>query len=168
MKLLDTQLVHLFHYMDNLSMLCLIVLEDLEQEASFDSDNLEPQKTVMQNIEKWCQNVLTKLSIFLNNDKFIRNKTCFCEECASMLGNDNEDILQIYYKILDTLPEILSSIKQVDMTCYCITPNHKVYTIRLSRFINEMKDEAVQDQFREMILFCSDTWKTNSTNDKLF
>ena len=41
MKLLDTQLVHLFHYMDNLSMLCLIVLEDLEQEASFDSDNLE-------------------------------------------------------------------------------------------------------------------------------
>ena len=52
MKLRDTQLARLFHYVDNLSMLCLIVLEDLEQEASFDSDNLEPQKTVMQNIEK--------------------------------------------------------------------------------------------------------------------
>ena len=73
MKLLDTQLVHLFHYMDNLSMLCLIVLEDLEQEASFNSDNLELQKTVIQNIEKWCQNILTKLSIYLNNDCDLKN-----------------------------------------------------------------------------------------------
>ena len=66
MKQLDIQLAHLFHYVDSLSMICLIVLEDLVKEDISKTANLEFQLKVIQNIENWCQKVLQKLSIFLS------------------------------------------------------------------------------------------------------
>ena len=97
MKQLDTHLAHLFHYVDSLSMICLIVLEDLVEKKY----TIFQQK-IIQDIENWCQKVLKKISTFLENDKFIRNKTCICIECTTIFGNDNGDILQIYYKFLNS------------------------------------------------------------------
>ena len=160
MKQLDTQLAHLFHYVDNLSMICLIVLEDLEEKKY----TIFQQK-IIQDIENWCQKVLKKLSIFLENDKFIRNKTCICIEYTTIFGNDNGDILQIYYKILNLLPEVVTDVKQIDMKCHCMTRNDKIFITRLSRFLNEIQSEMCYDHFHEMILFCFNTLKCIAEND---
>ena len=101
MKQLDTHLANLFHYVDSLSKICLIVLKDLEEEKY----TIFQQK-IIQDIENWCQKVLKKLSIFLEKDKFIKNKTCICIKCTNIFGNNNGNILQIYYKILNLLPEV--------------------------------------------------------------
>ena len=111
MQDLSESLCHLFHYVDSISMICLISLEDFDNDDS-NLPNLHKRK-ILEGIELWCQKTIQQLKVFMENRKFIYKKTCLCEECIGIL--DNHDISMIYDKILKLIPQSMEILKNMDV-----------------------------------------------------
>ena len=152
MRQLTTPLVHLFQNIDYLSMLCLITLEDLENEENFlfvyNNPKLHRQKNV-KFIEQWSQEKLDHLSLFLEHKKFVSKKTCLCNVCTDNFGRADDN--KIFSRILNSTSVIIAFIEE--MPDYGpITRTDKVYLNRLSTFIYNIQKELHMEYFRDVIL----------------
>ena len=149
MQDLSENLSHLFHYVDSISMICLISLEDFDNVGP-NSPNLHKRK-ILEDIEHWCQKTIQQLKVFMENKKFIHKKTCLCEECIEIL--DNYDISMIYDKILKLIPKSTEILKNMDVVQTCLSRNDKVYMKRLSKLLYDIQFDIQMEILRESILF---------------
>ena len=135
-------------------MVSLITLEDfVDDEINI---TILHRKKCLEDNENWCQRLLPKIKDFLENKKFIGQKTCYplCEVCIDVSKDDN--ILKIYEKILTLVPKILETLNEIECLQNCLTRNDTIYMKRLSKFLFNIQFDIKMEIFKESILFSNE------------
>ena len=133
--------VHLFNYIDNFSLLCLIKIEEYPQITTKDLNVIN-----LSFAEIWCEKTLNQMKVFLENRKFINKKTCLCQDCIDDFDFDYNALPIIYNKVSDSIPLLIRTINRIVRKIFIeITYEDKIYLRRLSKFLLKIQSE-LQDK----------------------